>query len=124
CLSGRPRAPDEAPARPSPNDVLIIIGNAQCATLFRDTPCRKVCFSLWESTKLPDTWHDALSTVDEVWTASAWGADVLRQNGVDPHKVHVVPEGVDSELFRPAGDRLAFIEEVKGFKLLHVGKAE
>jgi hypothetical protein len=49
---------------------------------------------------------------------------VLRDNGVDPARVHVVPEGVDDLLFQPHGDGLPLFAELGGFRFLHIGKAE
>lgn len=109
---------------PTRDDVIIFVGSAASVAIFEASPARKVCFTVWESDRLPDTWHRALSMVDEVWTASEWGAGVIRRNGVDAGKVHVVPEGIDADLFGPDGDRLAFIDGIDGFKFLHVGKAE
>lgn len=111
-------------ARPSDGDIVIVVGNAEAAAMFEGCAARKICFTVWESTRIPDSWHRPLAMVDEVWTATEWGADVLRRNGIDPHRTHVVPEGVDGDIFNPDDDKLGFVDAIEGFKFLHVGKAE
>jgi len=126
-LDMTPRPDGRFPAQrdwPDRDDVVIIVGGGPGVALFGSCPARKISFTVWESTRLPDDWMIPLAMADEVWTPSAWGAQVLCDNSVDAARVHVVPEGVDDMLFQPYGDRLPLLEGLDGFRFLHVGKAE
>jgi glycosyltransferase involved in cell wall biosynthesis len=118
---GRPHAPPDRPLR---GDVVIVVGGGPGVAIFDGCAAWKISFTVWESNRLPDDWIDPLSRADEVWTPSAWGADVLRSNGIAASRVHVVPEGVDQDLFSVEGARSPLLDGVEGFKFLHVGKAE
>lgn len=52
---------------------------------------------------LPPAWVERLNQVDEVWVASSFNARTFRDAGVEV-PVHVVPGGVDTDLFRPDVD--------------------
>jgi glycosyltransferase involved in cell wall biosynthesis len=55
---------------------------------------------VWETTRLSRQKVDMVRALDEVWTPSEWGRRLLADNGVDEGRVRVVPEGVDTEVFR------------------------
>lgn len=40
--------------------------------------------------------------MNEVWVPSAWAADVFAESGVDPAKLVVVPEGINTSWYDPA----------------------
>ncbi|MBY3181039.1 glycosyltransferase family 4 protein [Rhizobium laguerreae] len=69
---------------------------------------------------MPDAYIENLTRADEVWTTTAWGADILNANGISAGTIRVVPEGVDTNLFRPytPSKRSAL------FRFLFVGKWE
>lgn len=82
---------------------------------------RRVAYVVWETTVMPTDKVAILRTMDEVWTPTNWGRELLVNNGLDADKVGVVPEGVDVETFRPGdGER----EEGRPFRFLFVGKWE
>ncbi|MFN8567261.1 MAG: hypothetical protein U0Z44_07015 [Kouleothrix sp.] len=57
-----------------------------------------------ETDRLPPSWVEQANQMDEVWTPSAWGAEVFRASGV-ARPVYVVPLGVDAARFQPAPPR-------------------
>ncbi|KPV49104.1 hypothetical protein SE17_34500, partial [Kouleothrix aurantiaca] len=61
----------------------------------------RIGFTMLETDRLPASWVEQANQMDELWTPSAWGAEVFRASGVRP-PVHVVPLGVDAARFRPA----------------------
>lgn len=84
---------------------------------------RKIAYTVWESTRLPDDWLAPLAAADRIWTATAWGKRVFAANGFDPARIDVVPEGVDPKAFHPAvAPSAAFPKEP--FKFLAVGRWE
>jgi glycosyltransferase involved in cell wall biosynthesis len=65
----------------------------------------RVGFTMLETDRLPASWVEQANQMDEVWTPTAWGAEVFRSSGVG-RPVHVVPLGVDTERFTPGPLRL------------------
>jgi glycosyltransferase involved in cell wall biosynthesis len=85
----------------------------------------KIGWTVWESSIIPDNWKDELNKLDQVWIPSKWGKNILIMNGVDKYKIKVVPEGVNTEVFKlienlPENN----ITRLKGFKFLNIGKYE
>lgn len=56
----------------------------------------RVIFTMFESTKIPDDWHDYLEAADLVIVPSRWCADVFAKSGI---KAVVVPLGYDDDIF-------------------------
>ncbi len=54
-----------------------------------------------ESDSLPRLWAEVLNTMDEVWVASAFNIKTFAAGGVDPKKLVVVPDMVDSRFAPP-----------------------
>jgi glycosyltransferase involved in cell wall biosynthesis len=79
----------------------------------------RIFYTLSEVDRIPPDWVKMLNTVDQVWTASAWGRDVFVESGVK-RPVRVVPEGVDSSVFKPQRVRTNGAH----YRFLAVGKME
>jgi glycosyltransferase involved in cell wall biosynthesis len=61
----------------------------------------------WEFGAIPVEWVEPLRRdVDEVWVPSAHVREMYLQAGIEPDRVHVVPNGVDLERFAPEGPAL------------------
>jgi len=103
--------------------VALLYGSAVEEPL-RAAQGRRIAYTVWESTRLPAGWVEALRNCDEVWTTSTWGASVFARNGLDPSRVRVVPEGVDPEIFNPDVPATDILARRQGFKFLHVGRFE
>jgi glycosyltransferase involved in cell wall biosynthesis len=82
---------------------------------------RRIAYVVWETTTMPSDKVAILRTMDEVWTPSSWGRQLLIDNGIDADKVGVVPEGVDVESFKPDTMRDG---KPRPFRFLCVGKWE
>ena len=71
----------------------------------------------WEFGAIPERWLPEIARhVDALWVPSAYVRDMYVSGGVDPGRVHVVPNGVDLDTFRPgeprtrgAGEPLRFL---------------
>ena len=87
-----------AAARSEPDDINICFVSIPLQNHFRGTNIQWVVF---ESTRVPPNVMSTMLTADVVWVPSAWGRDVLLQNGLDSARCDVVPEGVDTDQFHP-----------------------
>lgn len=61
----------------------------------------KIAYNVWESTLQPEHFFNQLKEFDEMWVPSKWQKEVTIQQGYDPNKIKVVPEGVDTQTFFP-----------------------
>lgn len=86
-------------------------------------PGIRVAYTVFETDQLPQGWAEGLNQADYVLTASAWGRQIMINNGVDYKKLRVVPEGVDPAVYHPWGAENEKIRDGK-FNFLMVGKYE
>ena len=82
----------------------------------------KISYTMYEASALPSGWRDGLNAVDRVFTPSAWGRQVMINNGVEASKISVVAGGVDADSYNFWGAKLDLPTEP--FKFLMVGKYE
>jgi glycosyltransferase involved in cell wall biosynthesis len=88
--------------------------------LYRPPGGRWAFFWPWEFGSLPRAWLPAAKRADEVWGYSRAVRDVYIEAGVPPGRVHVVPVGVDPEVFRPECEAAPLPQGPK-FHFLFVG---
>jgi len=82
---------------------------------------RWVLIQPWEFGSLPKAWVPPIQNlIDEVWIPSHYVRQVYIDSGIDPEKVHVIPNGINPEIFNPDGSEMK-IHSKKGFKFLFVG---
>ncbi|HNX95054.1 MAG TPA: glycosyltransferase [Holophaga sp.] len=75
----------------------------------------------WEFGGIPAQWVPPMrDLVDEIWVPTHWVKDCYVKSGIPAEKVAVVPNGVDTTLFTPLGDRFP-LRTSKGFKFLFLG---
>jgi glycosyltransferase involved in cell wall biosynthesis len=67
---------------------------------------RWVLMQPWEYGSLPTAWLPMLQCVDEVWAYSRYVRHCYLEAGVPSERVHVVPLGVDPEVFQPGREPL------------------
>lgn len=75
-----------------------------------------------ESTRVPEHIMAVLKPADQIWVPSAWGREVLIQNGLPSAQIKVVHEGVDSQLYHAHGRRRWNGD--RPFRFLTIGKYE
>lgn len=82
----------------------------------------KIAYNVWESTLQPKVFFDKLKEFDELWVPSEWQKQCTIDQGYDPEKIKVVPEGVDVHTFFP--EEVEPLEEFKDgrFKFLLFGR--
>ena len=83
---------------------------------------RLVVMQPWEFGGVPADWVSGMQAADEVWVPTTWVRDGYVRSGAPEEKVVVVPHGIDTTRFSPAGPKLALGTE-KGVRLLFVGGA-
>ncbi|UUX48379.1 glycosyltransferase [Nisaea acidiphila] len=87
-------------------------------------PGRRIAYTVWESTRVPDDWHAPLAIADEIWIPTEWGRSVLLQNGFPANRIQVVPEGVDPQTFNPQIPPSDALNGFRGFRFLNIGRYE
>jgi glycosyltransferase involved in cell wall biosynthesis len=75
----------------------------------------KIGYTPWESTALPESWLEAMSDCDEVWTTSEWCKQVYKAAGLRK-PIHVYEHGVD-KIWTPKHRTRRDV-----LKFLHVGE--
>ena len=82
----------------------------------------KIAYNVWESTRQPEEFFNKMMEFDEVWVPSEWQRQCTIEQGADPNKVKVVPEGVDVHTFYPETvDKLEEYNDGR-FKFLLMGR--
>lgn len=79
---------------------------------------RSARWIVWETTELPASQRELCATTQFLWTPSTWGRANLIANGIEQSRIAVVPEGVDTDFFRPGP------KQSGRFRFLTVGKWE
>jgi glycosyltransferase involved in cell wall biosynthesis len=62
-------------------DFYIYVHNS-VPDLFTKKSGYNVCFSYWETNKIPLYWLDTINSADEMWTTSKWAKEVFINSGV------------------------------------------
>jgi len=57
--------------------------------------------TMFETDRLPNAWAERLNQMDYVWVPTQFHVDIFSAGGVDPDKLVVMPESVDTEFFSP-----------------------
>lgn len=63
---------------------------------------KRVCWTMFESDRLPEGWAGALNTMDEVWVPSEFNRRTFAEHGVIASKIHVIPVGIDARPYDSA----------------------
>eukprot|EP00002_Diphylleia_rotans_P028544 TRINITY_DN5769_c0_g1_i1.p1 TRINITY_DN5769_c0_g1~~TRINITY_DN5769_c0_g1_i1.p1 ORF type:complete len:436 (+),score=94.33 TRINITY_DN5769_c0_g1_i1:85-1392(+) len=65
----------------------------------------KIGRTMFETDRIPEGWVERLDKMDEIWVPSHFNKEIFITAGVNPHKIHVVPESVNTSLFDPKAVR-------------------
>ena len=57
--------------------------------------------TMFETDRLPPGWAHNCNGVHEIWVPSTFNVDTFKRAGVEPSKFRLLPEGVDTDHFRP-----------------------
>lgn len=80
----------------------------------------KIGYNVWESTKQPTKFFNQWCEFDQMWVPSKWQAECTIEQGADPNKVKIVPEGVDTTTFFP--EEVNHEDYDGRFKFVHFGR--
>ena len=110
---------EDFPIYPDPSkeffqDVNIVLSETNHHIFYQDYIGPKIAYNVWESTLQPETFFNQMLKFDEIWVPSKWQRECTINQGADPNKVKVVPEGVDIDTFFP--------EEVEKLEQYHDGR--
>ncbi len=81
----------------------------------------KIGRTMFETDRLPAGWAERCSFVDELWVPTEFSARIFAASGVPASKIHVIGQGVDTDLF---DRRRVPVERRDRFRVCHVGKFE
>ena len=82
----------------------------------------KIAYNVWESTRQPENFFNKLKEFDELWVPSHWQKQCTIEQGYDPNKIKVIPEGVDVKTFFP--EKMGLLDDYKDgrFKFILFGR--
>ena len=83
------------------HNVNLILGETNHHYYYDSYEGPKIAYNVWESTTQPIPFFNKLLEYDQIWVPSKWQAECTVAQGADSNKVKVVPEGVDTSIFKP-----------------------
>ena len=103
-------------------DVNIVLSETNHHIFYENYIGPKIAYNVWESTLQPEQFFNELLKYDEIWVPSKWQRECTINQGAEPNKVKVVPEGVDVHTFFP--DEVEKLEQYNDgrFKFLLFGR--
>jgi autotransporter strand-loop-strand O-heptosyltransferase len=112
----------ESPEKEFNPDFNIVLNETNHYLYYEKYAGPKIAYNVWESTRQPEGYFNQLLKFDEIWVPSEWQRDCTIEQGADPDKVKVVPEGVDVHTFYP--ETVEPLEEYHDgrFKFLLMGR--
>ena len=79
----------------------IILAETNSRLYYNQYNGPKIGFCVWESSRQPESFFEKLKELDLLFVPSSWQRDCTIEQGYDPKKIFVVPEGVDLKRFYP-----------------------
>ena len=104
----------------TPN-VHIVLNETDHHYFYEDYDGIKIAYNVWETTRQPDNFFESLKKFDQVWVPSKWQRDCTIEQGISPDRVKVVPEGVDTDMYKPI-NRVVSRPTNRPFRFLLVGR--
>jgi glycosyltransferase involved in cell wall biosynthesis len=80
---------------------------------------RNIGRTTFETDRIPQSWVERCAELDEIWVPSEFNRETFARGGIDKRKLRVMPEGTDTETFRPGLSPLP-IPERRAFAFLSV----
>jgi len=102
-------------------DVHLILNETNHYYFFENYNGLKIAYNVWETTRQPEQFFESLKKFDQIWVPSEWQRKCTIEQGISPDKIKVVPEGVDTETFKPK-NRMISYPTGRPFKFLLIGR--
>ena len=80
-------------------DINIILAETSHHYFYQKYDGFKIAYCVWETSKLNDDFFSKLNEYDQVWVVSNWQKSCLIHQGMETHKIKIVPEGVDTDVY-------------------------
>ena len=82
----------------------------------------KIAYNVWESTRQPEDYFNRLLEFDYLWVPTEWQRQCSIDQGYPSHRVFVIPEAVNGNIFFPEEERS--LDEYKDgrFKFILFGR--
>ena len=87
------------------NKCSIVLGTVNDPVFYAQYAGTKIAFNVWESTRYPDDFFKQLLTFNQLWVPSRWQRTCAIDQGYPADRVKIIPEGVESSIFKPNYDR-------------------
>lgn len=104
-------------------DLHIVLNDTNHPYFYDKYMGKKIAYNVWETTRQPEEFFEQLKTFDQVWVPSEWQRQCTIEQGISPHKVKVVPEGVDVDLYKPK-NRIISNPTDRPFRFILAGRWE
>jgi len=82
------------------HDINIVLSEVNHYYFYSNYIGPKIAYTVWENTLYPNHFFETLKTYDQVWVPSKWQAEITINQGIPQDKVKIVPEGVDTSVFK------------------------
>lgn len=96
----------------------IILETTDNSVFYTDIPSPKIAYNVWESTEQPCRFFSRLLEYDQLWLPSEWQKQCTIKQGYPEDKVVVIPEGVDTTIYKPGS------KSTEVFRFVVIGKWE
>ena len=80
-------------------DINIILNSVNHYYFYQNYKGPKIGYVVWENTLYPEDFFAKLLECDQVWVPTEWQAKITIDQGVPPHKVKIVREAVNPEIY-------------------------
>jgi len=80
-------------------DIEINCVTPQRFRIYHEKPTIGQC--VFETNSLPPVWSAYCNQMDEIWVPCKFNVETFIRGGVEKEKLHIVPHGVNTEIFKP-----------------------
>lgn len=102
-------------------DVHIVLNETNHYYFYDNYDGIKIAYNVWETTRQPEDFFERLKSFDQVWVPTEWQRQCTIEQGIPAEKVKVVPEGVDTKMYKPI-NRVVSRPIDRPFRFLLVGR--
>lgn len=97
----------------------VVLFNYPASYFYKDPGKYTIGFTMYECSHLPYSWVRRCNMMDEIWVPSSFNHQTFIASGVAPHKIRIMPLGVDTCTFQPGNPALA-LKEKRAYSFLSI----